>query len=69
MELAEKDRDPQNRIESSEIGAQNLRSPGLMAKEARVHSREETVSSISDAVKTGQLHVKEHNRVFSNTIH
>ena len=30
-----------------------------MAKEARIYSGEKTVSSISGAGKTGQLHVKE----------
>ena len=30
-----------------------------MTKEARIYNREKTVSSISGAGKTGQLHVKE----------
>ena len=30
-----------------------------MIKEARIFNREKTVSSISDAGKTGQLHVKQ----------
>jgi len=30
-----------------------------MIKEARLHSGEKTVSSVSGAGKTGQLHVKE----------
>jgi len=30
-----------------------------MTKEARIYKREKTVSSISGAGKTGQLHVKE----------
>ena len=30
-----------------------------MTKEVRIHNREKTVSSVSGAGKTGQLHVKE----------
>ena len=40
-----------------------------MTKEARIYNGEKTVSSISDAVKTGQLHVKNEIRRFSNTIY
>ena len=40
-----------------------------MTKEARLYNREKTVISISDAGKTGQLHVKNEMRTSSNTIH
>ena len=30
-----------------------------MTKEAKIHKREKTASSMSDAGKTGQLHIKE----------
>ena len=39
-----------------------------MTKEARIYIGEKTVSSISGAGKTGQLHVKE-IRTLPNTIH
>ena len=39
-----------------------------MTMEARLYSGEKTVSSISGAGKTGQLHLKEY-RILSNTIH
>ena len=38
-------------------------------KEARMYHVEKTASSISGAGKTGQLHVKEWIRTFSNTTH
>ena len=40
-----------------------------MTKEARTHSGGKIVSSINDAGKTGQLHVREDIRTFSNPIH
>ena len=40
-----------------------------MTKEARIYSGGKTVSSISGAGKTGQLHVKNETGTFSNTIH
>ena len=39
-----------------------------MTKEARIHNKEKTVSSISGAKKTGQLHIDE-IRTFSDTIY
>ena len=39
-----------------------------MTKEARIHNEEKTVSSISGAKKTGQLHIDE-IRTFSDTIY
>ena len=40
-----------------------------MTKEAKIYNGEKTVSSISAAGKTGQLHVKECNEnIFSNHI-
>ena len=40
-----------------------------MTKKARIYNREKTVSSISGAGKTGQLHVKNEIRTLPNTIH
>ena len=40
-----------------------------ITKEVRIHNREKTVSAISGAGKTGQLHVKELIRTLPNTIH
>ena len=40
-----------------------------MTKEARIYNGEKTVSSISGAGKTGQLHVKKEIRALPNTIH
>ena len=40
-----------------------------MTKEVRVYNGEKTVSSISGAGKTGQLHVKNEIRTLLNTIH
>ena len=40
-----------------------------MTKEARVYNGEKTVSSVSGAGKTGQLHVKNEIRTPPNTIH
>ena len=48
--------DQWNKIESLEI---NPHTYGQLTKEARVYNGEKTVSSISGAGKTGQLHVKE----------
>ena len=39
-----------------------------MKKQARTYSGGRTVSSISDAGKTGQIHVKNEIRTLSNTI-
>ena len=36
--------------------------------EAGIHNGRKTVSSISGAWKTRQLHVNEWNRIFSNTV-
>ena len=43
-----------NKIESPEINPHTY-----VTKEARIYNREKTVSSISGAGNTGQLHVKE----------
>ena len=41
-----------------------------LTREARVYNAEKTVSSISGAEKTGQLHVKKNAiRTFPNAIH
>ena len=40
-----------------------------MTKGARLYNGEKTGSSISGDGKTGQLHVKNEIRTFSNTIH
>ena len=40
-----------------------------MTKEARMYNGENTVSSISGAGKTGQLHVKNEIRTLPNPIH
>ena len=40
-----------------------------MTKEAKMYNGEKTVSLISGAGKTGQLHVKNEIRTLSNTIH
>ena len=40
-----------------------------MTKGARIYNGEKTVSSISGAGKSGQLHVEEWNQTFSNTIY
>ena len=40
-----------------------------MTKGARIYNGEKTVSSISGAGKTGQLHVKNEIRTLPNTIH
>ena len=40
-----------------------------MTKEARIYNRENTVSSISDAGKTGQLQVKSEIRTLPNSTH
>ena len=39
----------------------HLWAPYLWKKEARIYNGEKIVSSISDAGRTGQLHVKERN--------
>ena len=38
-------------------------------KEARIHSGEKTIFSVSGAGKTGQLHIKNEIRTFSDTIY
>ena len=40
-----------------------------LTKEARIFNGEKIVSSINGAGKTGQLHVKNEMRTFSNTRH
>ena len=40
-----------------------------MTKETRIYNGEKTVSSISGAEKTGQLHVKNEIRTLPNIIH
>ena len=40
-----------------------------MTKESRLYNGGKTVSSINGAGKTGQLHVKNEMRTFSNTTH
>ena len=40
-----------------------------MTKEARLNNEGNTISSINDTGKTGQLHVKNEIRTFFNTIH
>ena len=44
----------------------------FLTKEARIYNKAKTASSINDAGKTGQLHVKKNKkeiRSFFNTIH
>ena len=40
-----------------------------MTKETRIYNAEKTVSSISSARETGQLHAKNEIRTFFNTIY
>ena len=40
-----------------------------MTKETRIYNGEKTVSTVSGAGKTEQLHLKEWNRTFSNAIY
>ena len=40
-----------------------------MTKEAKIYNGEKTVSSISGAGKTGELHLKNEFRTLPNTIH
>ena len=59
MVLAQKQKyRSRNRIESPEINPCTYFTLSLI-KEARIYTGEKTVSSISGAAKTGQLHVKE----------
>ena len=41
----------------------------LLTKEARIYNVTTTVSSVSDAGKTGELHVRNEIRTLPNTIH
>ena len=41
----------------------------LLTKEAKIYNGAKTASSINDAGKTGQLHVKNEIRTLPNTIH
>ena len=59
MILAQKQKiDQWNRIESPELNPYTYFHQSI-TKEARIYNGEKTVSSISGAGKTGQLHVKE----------
>ena len=56
-----------NKIGRPEINSQNHGQS--LTKEARIYNRENTVSSISDAGKTGQLQVKSEIRTLPNSTH
>ena len=62
-----RNRDDWNKIESPKIKPMHLWSINLQQRKQEYGGK--TVSSITGAWKTGQLHVKNKIRTFSNTIH